>query len=271
MPSGPIPNPNPIHPSPRPDPTPLHSQGQNKVCSDCQRHLPPDQGFLHDSGGDGHPEDTVILCANCRQSHLIQPHSHDRRAHHTFSQAPGIGVALGALPDGGARVADEDTGSSSRDYASSYVGQVDSLALFPSLSESLSSPNTSGRRQQVTAQRLPSITSAPPTARRALSESLKPIVPSQQPLTLSPSGRIVSSPSSSPTRPSPPSSPTDKERRQAPDPFVDITRIRTRSRGVDCLYPGSRFTGTQKSGRSSYDVTVVIVVSTIKFLPQVSQ
>lgn len=45
------------------------------------------------------------------------------------------------------------------------------------------------------------------------------------------------------------------------DPLVDITRIRVRSQGQHCLYPGARFTGTQKSGRNSYDVNVTIVVS----------
>jgi hypothetical protein len=46
----------------------------------------------------------------------------------------------------------------------------------------------------------------------------------------------------------------------APDPFVDITRIRMRSQRHHCLYPGATFQGTQKSGRNSYDVTVSIVV-----------
>ncbi|KAH9981034.1 vacuolar import and degradation protein-domain-containing protein [Lactifluus volemus] len=44
-----------------------------------------------------------------------------------------------------------------------------------------------------------------------------------------------------------------------PDPSVDITRIRMRSQGHHCLYPGATFQGTQKSGRNSYDVTVSIV------------
>jgi len=44
-----------------------------------------------------------------------------------------------------------------------------------------------------------------------------------------------------------------------PDPLVDITRIRIRSRGHHCLYPGASFQGTQKSGRNSYDVNVTIV------------
>src|SRR6266571_8590485 len=45
-----------------------------------------------------------------------------------------------------------------------------------------------------------------------------------------------------------------------PDPYIDITRIRMRSQGHHCLYPGATFQGTQKSGRNSYDVTVSIVV-----------
>lgn len=46
-----------------------------------------------------------------------------------------------------------------------------------------------------------------------------------------------------------------------PDPLIDITRLRVRSQGHHCLYPGAIFKGTQKSGRNSYDVSVTIVVS----------
>lgn len=46
-----------------------------------------------------------------------------------------------------------------------------------------------------------------------------------------------------------------------PDPLADITRLRVRSKGHRCLFPGAVFQGSQKSGRSSYDVTVTIVVS----------
>ncbi|TFK88095.1 hypothetical protein K466DRAFT_489647 [Polyporus arcularius HHB13444] len=45
----------------------------------------------------------------------------------------------------------------------------------------------------------------------------------------------------------------------APDPLTDITRLRVRSQGHHCLYPGATFKGTQKSGRNSYDVNVTIV------------
>jgi hypothetical protein len=46
----------------------------------------------------------------------------------------------------------------------------------------------------------------------------------------------------------------------SPDPLIDITRLRVRSHGHHCLYPGASFQGTQKSGRNSYDVNVTIVV-----------
>ena len=48
----------------------------------------------------------------------------------------------------------------------------------------------------------------------------------------------------------------------ASSPLTDITRLRVRSQPHHCLYPGSTFQGTQKSGRNSYDVTVTIVVRT---------
>ncbi|KIJ69254.1 hypothetical protein HYDPIDRAFT_172696 [Hydnomerulius pinastri MD-312] len=44
-----------------------------------------------------------------------------------------------------------------------------------------------------------------------------------------------------------------------PDLTADITRLRVRSQGHHCLYPGATFQGTQKSGRNSYDVNVTIV------------
>lgn len=50
-----------------------------------------------------------------------------------------------------------------------------------------------------------------------------------------------------------------------PSPLTDITRLRVRSLGNHCLYPGAVFQGTQKSGRSSYDVNVTIVVRTSFF------
>ena len=53
---------------------------------------------------------------------------------------------------------------------------------------------------------------------------------------------------------------TRHEATYSPNPLVDITRLRVRSPTHHCLYPGATFNGTQKSGRSSYDVNVTIVV-----------
>ena len=61
-----------------------------------------------------------------------------------------------------------------------------------------------------------------------------------------------------------PSSPRSSKpplRHYTANPLTDITRLRVRSQGHHCLYPGATFQGTQKSGRNSYDVTVTIVVS----------
>ncbi|KAH7929754.1 hypothetical protein BV22DRAFT_1102246 [Leucogyrophana mollusca] len=52
---------------------------------------------------------------------------------------------------------------------------------------------------------------------------------------------------------------TQRQSVPAPDPLTDITRIRVRSQGHHCLYPGATFQGSQKSGRNSYEVNVNIV------------
>ncbi|CAO1631368.1 unnamed protein product [Sympodiomycopsis kandeliae] len=44
-----------------------------------------------------------------------------------------------------------------------------------------------------------------------------------------------------------------------PDPFQDVSRLRVPPRGRGCLYPGAMFSGTQRSGNSSYGVTVEIL------------
>ncbi|KAG8923924.1 hypothetical protein FRC00_005687 [Tulasnella sp. 408] len=45
----------------------------------------------------------------------------------------------------------------------------------------------------------------------------------------------------------------------APDPYRDITHIRSSPRGNNALYPGATFAGTQKSGRNNYEVTVTVL------------
>ncbi|KAG6851241.1 hypothetical protein H0H93_011677 [Arthromyces matolae] len=62
----------------------------------------------------------------------------------------------------------------------------------------------------------------------------------------------------------PQTAPTQSSRRQSqvaqhPSPLTDITRLRVRSNGSNCLSPGATFRGIQKSGRNNYDVDVTIV------------
>ena len=64
------------------------------------------------------------------------------------------------------------------------------------------------------------------------------------------------SPSASPDSHDTPPSPSTS----LADPRADITRLRVRSHSQGCLFPGAQFSGTQKSGRSSYEVSVTIVV-----------
>ena len=44
------------------------------------------------------------------------------------------------------------------------------------------------------------------------------------------------------------------------DPYADVTRLRVRPARHPCLYPGARFAGTQRSGSTSYEVAVTLVV-----------
>ncbi|TXT16087.1 hypothetical protein VHUM_00590 [Vanrija humicola] len=51
----------------------------------------------------------------------------------------------------------------------------------------------------------------------------------------------------------------EQEEECAPNPLLDVTRLRVPSSTYGCLYPGSKFHGTQSSGRSEYEVDVTIV------------
>ncbi|KAL1410713.1 hypothetical protein Q8F55_001655 [Vanrija albida] len=56
-----------------------------------------------------------------------------------------------------------------------------------------------------------------------------------------------------------PASAVPEQEECAPNPLLDVTRLRVRSSTYGCLYPGSKFHGTQSSGRSEYEVDVTIV------------
>jgi hypothetical protein len=100
-------------------------------------------------------------------------------------------------------------------------------------------------------------------------DAIRPSDPSSKSIrkpTLSCITNSVSAPAPPPTHSSAqhstPSTAIDSRRQKCtiPDPMVDITRLRVRTSTHHCLYPGATFVGTQKSGRSSYDVAVTVVV-----------
>ncbi|GMK59876.1 hypothetical protein CspeluHIS016_0900930 [Cutaneotrichosporon spelunceum] len=57
-------------------------------------------------------------------------------------------------------------------------------------------------------------------------------------------------------QPTVPSAPTTHI---GPNPLLDVGRARVRSDPRGCLYPGSVFKGTQRSGRSAYDVEIRLI------------
>jgi len=101
----------------------------------------------------------------------------------------------------------------------------------------------------------------------SVSSSLLSSISSPSPLALPIRTAPTSSPVNSDTHFPPTSAKPHYVQESLPDPSVDITRLRVRSQGCHCLYPGATFKGTQKSGRNSYDVTVTIVVRLIVPLP----
>ncbi|KAG8897789.1 hypothetical protein FRB99_007918 [Tulasnella sp. 403] len=126
---------------------------------------------------------------------------------------------------------------------------------------------------------LPDLPSSPFSLTKPRSRSDVSDASSRPSLSSSPTESIFSSPPSSPflddqhhrpsdhlrsnsfSRPSPSSSsfPVSYTSFTLPDPCADITRLSRTSRGNHCLYPGASFSGTQKSGRNNYEVSITII------------
>lgn len=112
-----------------------------------------------------------------------------------------------------------------------------------------------GRREEPGVDDAPCRTSAPPSHTQAPPMADKPprltidCTQSASASTITQQRSLSSpSPSSSTSTPAP-----------DPEPLIDITHMRIRSHRHPCLYPGSTFTGVQKSERNSYEVTVSII------------
>ena len=175
--------------------------------------------------------DVPLLCAGCRESRSTparQQYSIPTGARGSFGGSDLVRpVLLQPPPDGPAQIP----------FPTSQTHLSASPLDGPELSRSISISSESGTY-------LPRISDK-------IHHVPKPKIQTEN---LYPISRTVSSESSQSQKDS------RHEAIRSPNPLVDITRLRVRSPTHHCLYPGATFTGTQKSGRSSYDVNVTIVV-----------
>ncbi|THH13937.1 hypothetical protein EW146_g6335 [Bondarzewia mesenterica] len=222
-------------------------QPQVKLCSRCHSPLSADidstlpQAYLH---GSADANDHLMICRLCRDRLLP-------RASIQSAQERLMYVALGQsfvrrVPTHAINEADSMT----RPVIDRSLDDDQDMESPTSAVFERSFPSTSAASQLISAAS--QLTSAPKPARLSLdcssSSSNAPIAfHAPSPLVQS---RFAPSVNKNTARP---------EYLCSPDPFVDISRIRMRSQGHHCLYPGATFQGTQKSGRNSYDVTVTIV------------
>jgi hypothetical protein len=235
----------PVSPAtlPHQDPCP---QPQVKLCSSCRSPLSSDQDtayFFPDSDASDH----LMLCRPCKERYLlqtIQQQIHDLSQYSAISQDP---PPLHPYP--------LQLTSNDAPHAPTLDGSIPEPApmMESSPSEQLSTHISPSDRPSPPKVAHESLVSSVPSKRAKLAISA-PVAPG------APDGlRSAVSPTHS-VSPSVRSSHTPLQHSPTPDPSVDITRIRVRSQGHHCLYPGATFQGTQKSGRNSYDVTVSIVV-----------
>lgn len=206
------------------------SREQIKVCMFCRTPVsssdadyPAHQPLIE--------PDVPLLCAGCRESRSTparQQYSISTGARGSFGGSDLVRpVLLQPPPDGPTQIP------------------------FPTSQTHLSAPPLDGPELS----RSTSISSDSGTYLPRISDKIHHVPkPKTQTENLYPISRTVSSESSQSQKDS------RHEAIRSPNPLVDITRLRVRSPTHHCLYPGATFTGTQKSGRSSYDVNVTIVV-----------
>ncbi|EMD38554.1 hypothetical protein CERSUDRAFT_105141 [Gelatoporia subvermispora B] len=241
------------HDQSSPDPPPP----QHKYCAACHSTLPLDSVFiLH---GASAVADNSIVCASCRARLSASRTDRDgffveveRELLRRAASLPAAGTETPSQPP--ALVADSKRTSVDSSASSDEEMSVESSAPAPSTSTiplsdcappSTPSAHTTTPFAPTTASTRPSLT--PLTTNGAQSYSLIRTTHPSQPVATS--SAVASSSRPQPQRPA----------GSSPDPLIDITRLRVRSQGHHCLYPGASFQGTQKSGRNSYDVNVTIV------------
>jgi len=226
---------------------PLHQdpcpQSQVKLCSSCRSPLSLDQDPAY-CFPDSDSSDHLMLCRPCKERFLIQSIQQQIHDLSQYSAIPQDPPPLRPYPP---HPTNNDT---------PHAPTIDDS--IPEPVPMIEGPPS----EQLSTHISPSGRPSPP---KVVHESLVSSTPSKRAklaisAPLAPDGlRSAVSPTHS-VSPSVRSSDTPLQHSPTPDPSIDITRIRVRSQGHHCLYPGATFQGTQKSGRNSYDVTVSIVV-----------
>jgi hypothetical protein len=219
-----------------------HPQPQVKLCSSCRSPLSLDQDpayFFPDSDANDH----LMLCRPCKERYLLQTIQQQSL---DVSQYPAIAQDPHPLHPHSPHPTNGDA---------PCAPTIDSP--IPDLPPIESSPSA-----QLPTHISPSERPSPP---KVPHESVVSSAPSKRaklaiPTSPAPDGLRSAVSSTHSVSPSVRSSDTPLQHSPTPDPTVDMTRLRVRSQGHHCLYPGATFQGTQKSGRNSYDVTVSIVV-----------
>ncbi|KAI0637001.1 vacuolar import and degradation protein-domain-containing protein [Trametes polyzona] len=252
-----------IHDASQADP----SQPQVKLCLACCCPLAPDAAsaapfILHD--GSDSPVETTLVCASCRSR--LPPQAPARDGLFAEVERELLRRAASLQP-----ASNEAPSTSPHESAQSHSANLSIVEPCPSPDLLMEAPTA-----------LPPRAFAIPTADVQSSHTSPahstrydkfPTSPATSPMlarpTLAPIDTHHASSSQAPVvqradKSSAPHASGSKQRphvlsSSAPDPLVDITRLRVRSQGHHCLYPGATFQGTQKSGRNSYDVNVTIV------------
>lgn len=242
------------HPTLLAQPQDDQAQQQIKLCSSCHRPLALDsQNTTFLLCDDPDANDATIVCTPCRNSHRTDPPPVSvARGEFLFAQVEReLRRRAAALPD------ENNEANIPQSAPINTPAQSSGHAQF-SLDEDINM-EPPATRQQSLSQPQPAMASSSSQPSSSQRKQLRVVVDHHQ--------QALSTPYAAHHAITPISRASSNRTQHPqmtsfyPDPLVDITRLRVRSQGHQCLYPGATFQGTQKSGRNSYDVNVTIVVS----------
>ncbi|KAH9934731.1 vacuolar import and degradation protein-domain-containing protein [Fomitopsis serialis] len=240
-----------IHDQPSSD----SSQGQVKLCSACHCPLSADSPnsafFLH---GDPESSETTIVCGPChtrlaplRPDAPLPPDEYFTMERELLRRAASLQGGHNEAPAPPRREPSLHATHSPVDRRLDVDEDMDRLPSAPSTVHVQQHPTCLPTPSETPVVHVPARPTPAP-----IDTKLTPPQPSQPSATAQLSPVQLATPSTSRTR-------SNAALAVSPDPLSDITRLRVRSQGHHCLYPGATFQGTQKSGRNSYDVNVTIV------------